>query len=221
LTFIEHFGLIYGKNHVLGVQGEDLMAAGQKKVIAVVMALAAVSVVHADMMPVGQPCAGSPESLLVYEQTPVQPTGVSALSIHSPSIADLDLTSGELIHELDAGQIRAAAPSQVLAYEPGSLNLCLYALIGLGLCRSAPWVKRLSFGFVPDWYHDGGPYQIGHSHAIGPESLSCALVYCFVQPECTSLDLLPQHYLGKVASLLRQSLFVPGRLASRGPPVHV
>ena len=197
------------------------MAAGQKHLIAVLMALVAVSAVHADMMPLGQPGAGAPGAQLVCERAPIQPAGVSAPVLHSGRTTDLDMTAVELIREANAGQIRQAAPLQVLAYEPGSLNLCLYALIGLGFCRTAPWVKKLSFGFIPDWYHDGGPYQIGHSHAIGPEFLCCALVYCFIQPQCTSLDLLPQHYLSKVASLLRQSLFVPGRLASRGPPVHV
>ncbi|MBN1506439.1 MAG: hypothetical protein JW955_06315 [Sedimentisphaerales bacterium] len=194
------------------------MAAGQKKVIAVVMALAAVSVVHADMVPVGQPHAGVTGMPLVCEEAPIQlAAGPAAHSYRTP---DLDMTSVELMRTAHVEQIRQAAPLQVMAYEPGSLNLCLYALIGLGLCRTAPWVKRLSFGFIPEWYHDGGPYQIGHSHAIGPEFPCCAMIRCFVQPEYTGLDLLPQYYLGKVASLLHQLLFVPGRLASRGPPVH-
>jgi hypothetical protein len=199
------------------------MAVGQKLVIAVVMALAAVSAVHADMMPVGLPEVVGPQSPPVCEQTPVQPMGIEGPCTHGPSAADLDLTSIELISEANAGvgQICQTEPLQVLAYEPGSLNLCLYALIGLGLCRSAPWVKKLSFGFVPDWYHDGGPYQIGHSHAIGPEFLCCATVCCFIQPDCISEHLISQLYLGKVASLIRKSLFVPGRLASRGPPVCV
>lgn len=199
------------------------MAAGHKVVIAVVMALASVSAVHADMMPVGQPPAFEPPSPPVCEQTSVQSAGVEVACTHGPSAADLDLTSVDLIPgaNADAGQILQTEPLRVLAYEPGSLNLCLYALIGLGLCRSAPWVKKLSFGFIPDWYHDGGPYQIGHSHAIGPEFLCYATACCFIQPDFANERLLSHHYLGKVASLLHKSLFVPGRLASRGPPVCV
>lgn len=199
------------------------MAAGQKIVIAMVMALAGVSVVRADMMPVGRPQAIELLSLPVCEQTPIEPTGAEVVCTHGLITADLDLASVDLIPEAtaDAGHVRQMEPLQVLAHEPGSLNLCLYALIGLGLCRSAPWVKKLSFGIIPDWYHDGGPYQIGHSRAIGPDFLCRAVICCFVQPDYLNEYLIPQHYLGKVASLLHKSLFVPGRLASRGPPVGV
>jgi hypothetical protein len=196
------------------------MAAGQKLVIAVVMALAGVSVVHADMMPVG---AAGPQSPPLCEQPLVRPAGVSDSRAHYPGATDLDLASVEPFPEANAemGQLRHAKSLHVFAYEPGSVNLCLYALIGLGLCKSAPWVRKLSFGFIPDWYHDGGPYQIGHSRAIGPESLCHAAICCFIQPDRVIWDLISQHYLGNVASLLHKSLFVPGRLASRGPPACV
>jgi hypothetical protein len=199
------------------------MAAGQKTITAMVMVLAMISAVHADMMPVGQLQAVKPQSPPVCEQTPAQPAGTEVAYTYGPITADLDLASVDPIHEAnaDAGQVRQTEPLQVLAHEPGSLNLCLYALIGLGLCRSAPWVKKLSFGIIPDWYYDGGPYQIGHSRAIGPDFLCRAVICCFIQPDDINEYLIPQHYLGKVASVLHKSLFVPGRLASRGPPVCV
>jgi hypothetical protein len=105
-----------------------------------------------------------------------------------------------------------------LAEGQGSFGLCLYALLGLGLCRSAPLVRKLSFGCIPDWYHHGGPFQIGHSHVIGPDCLCSATVVCFIQPDCTADGLSPQYYWGTIASLLQKSQFSPTALASRGPP---
>ena len=106
-----------------------------------------------------------------------------------------------------------------LGDDQGSFGLCLYALLGLGVCRSAPWLKKLHFGVIPDWYHTSGPFQIGHSHVIGPDCLCSAAAVCFVQPQDTAQDFLPQYYWRTIASLLRTSLFRPNVLASRGPPL--
>ena len=102
--------------------------------------------------------------------------------------------------------------------EQDSLGLCLFALLGLGLCKSAPYVKKFSFGTVPEWYHSGGPSQIGHCFAISPDCLSCAPVVCFIQPDCEGKDVTPQYFSGAIAALLRKSQFAPTTLASRGPP---
>jgi hypothetical protein len=196
------------------------MAAGQKLVVAVVMALAGVSVVHADMMPVGQARAVGPQSPPVCVPTSVQLADVSDSRTHCPGAADLDLASVHLFPEADAemGHVLKAESLHILAYEPGSLNLCLYALISLGLCRSAPWVRKLSFGFIPDWYHSGGPFQIGHSHAVVPNCL-CETVICFIQPDRTAEDLSEQYHRGTMVSLMRRSHFIPAVLGSRGPPL--
>ena len=200
-----------------------MKAVGYRTILAMVIALTAISAVHADMMPVDQLQGEGLQSSPVWTQVSALPACVEATVTHGPGGTDLNLTSVALIPQANADveQICQTEPLHVLAYEPGSLNLCLYALIGLGLCRSAPWVKKLSFGYVPDWYHDGGPYQIGHSRAIGPEFLCRAAVdCCFIQLDETCEVPLSQCYLGTVVSLLRKSLFVPGRLSSRGPPVN-
>ncbi len=114
-----------------------------------------------------------------------------------------------------AGQIQ---DRQTLTDGIGSLSLCLSALIGLGLCGSVHWVKKGSFHFVPDWYHNGGPFQIGHSHAVNPNILCSVPVYCFIQPVCTARDVIPQYRLGAVESLWRKSQFTPTVLGSRAPP---
>jgi hypothetical protein len=96
--------------------------------------------------------------------------------------------------------------------------LCLSAIIGLGLCTSAHCVKRLSFGFIPEWYHNGGPFQIGHSFAVNPDSVNPVPAYCFVQPVPGAEDFIPQYHLGTIVSLWRKSQFTADVLAGRGPP---
>ena len=103
-------------------------------------------------------------------------------------------------------------------HEPGSLQMCLYALLGLGLCKVAPCLNKLSCSAVPEWYHDGGPWQIGHSLAVSPETLNPISVYCFVQPDNTIKLPLANHQYGAMQPLLRKSLFTPCVLSSRGPP---
>jgi len=198
------------------------MAVGQKTILAIAIALAAVSAVRADMMPVGRLQASGTWSFVIHQEASVQAVSVETTCPYDPVVTNPDLIAAESIPEAkaDVEQIRQAAPLQVLAYEPGSLNLCLCALIGLGLCRSAPWVKRLSSGIVPDWYHNGAPYQIGHSHAIGPEFLCRPMACCLAQLDWTCEHLRSLYYLGRVMSLLHESLFVPWRFTSRGPPVY-
>jgi hypothetical protein len=73
-------------------------------------------------------------------------------------------------------------PTTILIDRQDSMTLCLYALLGLGLCKSAPWVRKLTFGTIPEWYHDGGPFQVGHSCRIAPDC-TCPQEAYFLQPE--------------------------------------
>ncbi len=99
-----------------------------------------------------------------------------------------------------------------------SSGMCLYALMSLGLCSAPHWVRRLSLGFIPECYHEGGPFQIGHSHAATPESL-CSPQVCFlVPPDDQAEDSLPQYRLRTVLSLWQKSQFTLAVLAPRGPP---
>ncbi len=98
------------------------------------------------------------------------------------------------------------------------MDLCLYALLGLGLCKSAPWVKRLHIGVIPEWYHHNAPAQIGHSYAIEPTCL-CSTAVCFVQPDCRAEDSVAPHRLRAVRSLGRASQSTLAVLPSRAPPL--
>jgi len=119
---------------------------------------------------------------------------------------------------VNAADFAGSQPAHVLSDKQDSLVLCLYGLLGLGLCKSAPWVKKLSLGVIPGWYHDGGPLQIGHSLAISPDCLVSTLVCCFVEAEHADFDLLPQYCQGMVVSTWRKHQFSPSVVAPRGPP---
>jgi len=106
----------------------------------------------------------------------------------------------------------------VLADRQNGAGLCLCALLSLGLCKAAPWMKRLSWGTIPDWYHDGGPYQIGHSLAVSPDCLCPGLICRFLPPPDLGTDPAPDHGGPGLVSLWRKSQFVPAVRAPRGPP---
>ena len=191
----------------------------RKLLITVGLCLLVTTGVYADMTPVSRLNAGRRQSPLVCSRADIQYMNFSSPS-NCPSIADLDSWSVEFLPEAnaDVSQTSETQHPQILTNGPGSLSLCLYALMGLGLCSSAHFVKRLSFGFVPEWYHNGGPFQIGHSFVVSLESLCPAPVYCFIQPVCKVEDSLTQYRLGTVVSLWRKSQFTPVVIASRGPP---
>jgi len=194
---------------------------GRRKIILVLIGtLSLCAAVHADMVPLSPVAAGYQQ--LLQARTPTDPRLTSSFSpfVGFAGIADLgSLPVGFLPQpNAEAGQTSETKPAQILTDRQNSLSLCLYTLLGLGLCRSAPLVKKLHFDCIPDWYHTGGPFQIRHSLAMSPDCLCSAPVYCFIQPDGTAEDCLPQYYRGTIASLLRKSRFIPTALASRGPP---
>ena len=185
---------------------------------AVLGVLALGGAVRADMMPVSSSDAGSPQPLsarLATEQPGLNPF----TSLNSAGIADLGLPPAPSLPrtESEAGQVCDTQPVPIVTDGQDSFSLCLYALLGLGLCKSAPLVKKFSFGYVPQWYHDGGPVQVGHSFAISPDCL-CSAPACFVQPEGPAENPIPRHHFSAVVSRWRNSQFTPAVLASRGPP---
>ena len=191
----------------------------RKLLIAVLGGLVATAAVNADMVSVSQLDAESRQSPRVCGRTDLQPTDFAGLFDY-PSVTDLNLEPVRFSPEvgLGIGQPPLTQDAQILTDGQSSLSLCLSALIGLGLCSSAHCLKKLSFGFIPEWYHNGGPFQIGHSLAVSPESLCPAPACCFVQPVWAVEDSLPQYRLRTVASLWRKSQFTLCVLASRGPP---
>ncbi len=192
----------------------------RKLLITVGLGLLVTTGVYADMTPVSQSDAKRVQLSNACRLAELQYTNLSS-PYNPPSVTELDLWSVKFFTEAkaDVSQTSEIQHLQILTNGQGSFNLCLSALIGLGLCSSAHWVKRLSFGFVPEWYHNGGPFQIGHSFAVTPESLCPVPAFCFIQPVCTVEDSLPQYRLGTVTSLWRKSQFTPVVIGPRGPPL--
>ncbi len=175
--------------------------------------------VRADMRPVASPETGCERAVRASVATAPQSVDLSS-PLDCLSITDLGSLPVRSLPALqgETGQLGTLPPAEIQSDGQDSFGLCLYALLGLGMCRSVPLVKRLSVTHIPQWYHDGGPVQIGHSHIISPDCL-CHAPVCFVQPECTAEDLSPLYRQETVVSLWRQSQFTPAVLASRGPPL--
>ncbi len=191
------------------------MIAAKKIIVVTFAALALAGSACASMTPVSLPAAAPALPSSLPHRAGPQASDALGVCADWPDVADLDSLPGVSLPA--AGEARDAKPVQILADHQSSLSLCLYVLMGIGLCKTVPSVRKLSLGCIPEWYHDGGPSQVGHSHAVGP-NLCPAMLVCFIQPESTADDLLPEFYRGTIPSLVRESLFTPNLLASRGPP---
>lgn len=196
------------------------MVQGRKIAVAVLAALAATGAVYADMMPLphDRPADSSSNSYdraisepVMAFDSPVNALPASSGWLPSTSFAELGLATE---------QTEPAPPTlQVLSHGPGSLNLCLYALIGLGLCQSGHWAKKSALGWVPDWYHSSAPDQIGHSHVVGPDTLRPIPLYCFIQPDDTPGDLSCPRRTDLFTSPRHPSQHTSATLPSRAPPL--
>ncbi len=190
-----------------------------KQIITVTFVALAVTATACANMAAVSPSATAPVASPALDRTDLQQTHVLDLSVDWPSAADLDSLPAACLPEAktEPGDASQAKAPQVLADHQSSLTLCLYVLMGVGLCKTVPSVRKISLGCIPDWYHSGGPVQVGHSHAVEPD-LRPVPALCFVQPQGTMDDLIPEFHRGTLTSLVRASLFTPGLLASRGPP---
>jgi hypothetical protein len=191
----------------------------RRSITAIVAVLAVATSAYAGVIPASSLDAVCVQRSPVCEPACLHQIDVSNLVADSPSADGLDSWPVGRMPGADADVLHAAEtkPLQVFTDDRSSLNLCLYVLMGLGLCRSVPLAKKLSLGILPDWYHSGGPFQIGGSHAIGPD-LSVAAVVCFVQPDSPTGENTLRYHFADLVSLWRKSQFTPTALASRGPP---
>jgi hypothetical protein len=211
---------ISGKKREIATWRDGYMISGRRCIVAAALAMVFAPFVYSDILPMSELDGMGSRRIDASSYHIFLHNTRSSSALSSPGIIDLDFGSAELlpcIHsELDDTSRVENPVSLTSGYS--SLNLCLTALISLGLCSSVHWVKRVSFGFIPEWYHTGGPFQVGHSHALMPGTLCPAATCCFIQPSYTEDNHLPQHFIKTVNSLWRKSQFTPTTLASRGPP---
>lgn len=198
------------------------MTEWRKIILAVLTALALAGAVRADMVsPSAEPSVRADSS----QTCPPADPAPAAMPIAGDLSGLMNLGFGTVKFlpqgPSDAAQTAEIPPARILSDRQNSVHLCLYALLSLGLCKSVPWVRKVSFGVIPQWYHDGGPFQIGHSHAIAPDCLGSVPVVCFVQPDRRAANLVTQNRPGIVVSLWRESQFASAAFALRGPPVLI
>ena len=192
------------------------MAYWRKLIPVMLVALTATACVHADMVPTtgsGVSCGCA----MPVDGSAITPSANATETSLDLGVVDLDLfPTATALPDATADET-TSQDVVVLDRDRGSLEWCLYALMGVGLCKSAPLFRKISIGFVPEWYHTGAPLQIGASHAVGPDCL-CNAAVCFVQPDSPNTD--STHRLGFVA-ITPRSLSSQCALAahpSRGPP---
>jgi hypothetical protein len=79
-------------------------------------------------------------------------------------------------------QLTAGEPADQLPAEPASLSLVLAGLGSLGAWQLGRAARHAHFGDVPDWFHAGGPVQIGYAFIANPDCTPALDVSAFDQP---------------------------------------
>jgi hypothetical protein len=197
----------------------EIFRAFEKKTLSLLVVLLLSQGVHADLLFVSSSDFKNPTQLHDFSDLEAQNTVTTR---RAPSLTPLEFEPILILPDprYDLDQPIHVPPIQIGADSgQSSLSLCLSALMGLGLYSSAHSLKRLSLGIIPQWYHNAGPVQIGHSIAVHPDSVCPNPVCCFVQPAHGEADIALQRHFGTVVSLWRTSQFTPDLLAARGPPV--
>ncbi len=177
------------------------------------------------VMAVGTVAHGDLASISIQQTRLTTPAPKPAPEQHSGS---LNLLSDLNSLRYSAHGMTAASPEDddappknihVLSDSHSSLTMCMSALVGLGFYCSVHRMRKFSITAVPEWYHSGGPIQIGHSLAINPENICPTPVCIFEQPVVVTEKPMPDFRRMVVASLWRESQFTSEVLTSRGPPL--
>jgi hypothetical protein len=195
------------------------MINSRRIISALICGLIVTGIVNADMVSVLKQDSGRARSISAYSQIETHYSNSSNPYKFFDAV-DLDPWTVKLLPQTNTEVEQTSETQHLQSFTngPGSLNLCLSALIGFGLCSSAHFVKKLSFSVVPEWYHNGGPFQIGHSYALTPDSLCPVPIYCFIQPVYIAEDPTIEHRWRTIVSFWRKSQFTPAVIASRAPP---
>ncbi len=114
----------------------------------------------------------------------------------------------------DAGPNVRLTNSLVRTGGQGSLVLCMYALMGLGLYGAPDSIKRASCCQVTEWCHGRfATAQAGTCLALFPAAFATGPGSDLSPPESTS-----PYRMGIVVSLWRESQFTSDVISPRGPP---
>ncbi|HSW01600.1 MAG TPA: hypothetical protein VLI39_15630 [Sedimentisphaerales bacterium] len=191
-------------------------------IVAFLVSMSIAACVRADMSPVGGwndgPTWPSRDDGHLIAPSVEASVPATALRFDDSGWSAIDLPFGRF-----GGVVLPAAEPlvvHVLSDDQDSLSLCLYAFLSLGLYRSGHWIKRFSWGAIPHWYHDGGPFQIGHSHAISHDCLGFVSTHGSLLPTGVLPMPMLKHRGQALIAFWRKSQSVPTILASRAPPLR-
>jgi hypothetical protein len=119
--------------------------------------------------------AGIPIIACAPATEPITPANQFLGILETPTIANpLARTSQNMAGVLNenAAQDEAGATLE-LPPLPGSASLFLSALVSMGAWHLVRSVRNVRLESLPEWYHAGGPSQIGHAV---PFNLDCRLI---------------------------------------------
>jgi hypothetical protein len=141
----------------------------------------------------------------------------AAASEQVSTLACLDSGLSDVL--LPAGLAAADGPMHKpgrLPEEPASLSLVLAGLGSLGAWQLGRAAKNAHFGQVPEWFHTGGPVQIGHAYAANPD---CGAVFevCAFDPPVGKHPVL--HHMRCEPPPIHQPQCILVTESPRGPPL--
>jgi len=88
---------------------------------------------------------------------------------YSDSLVSLEASLNDAVTVV---QRPAAEPREVTTHQlppsPNSTCLFFYAMGGVGAWQLGRSAKKIHLGSLPQWYHSGGPSQIGHAVVFDP-----------------------------------------------------
>ena len=182
------------------------MRSPSKSVVVVLLVLGAATAARADIgaFPVCT-SASSPT------------TALAAASEQSSTLACLDSGVSDVL--LPAGLAAAADPMSMpgrLPEGPASLSLVLAGLGSLGAWQLGRAARTAHFGHVPDWFHAGGPMQVGHTFVANPDCTAVLEICSFDHPAGEHRLL---HRLRCDAPLIHQPQCILVTESPRGPPL--
>ncbi|MCH7702618.1 MAG: hypothetical protein IID37_13120 [Planctomycetes bacterium] len=156
--------------------------------------------------------------LLLASDGQLQPAESSGRS--SPSLDSLGMDlwpSAGSVAAFDTGYDgETAATVRDLPAVPGSAQLFLSAMLSVGAWHFVRSAKHFHLADIPEWYHPGGPTQVGH---VVPFDLDfSALPVCFFEQPVAERPALGRHLRESISRMLSQQYFLTNA-DPRAPPV--
>ena len=100
---------------------------------------------------------------------------------------------------------------------PGSASLFLSAMLSLGAWQLVRSARQFDFGVFPEWYHSGGPFQVGHAVAFDLDFHALPLCFIASNAEQSGTPIL-RYRVGREERAPRERRSYLRASAPRAPP---